>query len=341
MRSSAKTRSQTTRMKAIAADNDRNPMKTPNRSGNTVKRLTGRSTQELMSPSGPLSSRSPNIPMTSTFIEALRGNATGPSLGAMNLQTELGQAQTGGGAEDEPTQQSWSDKMRQKAAGVPKALVLVAGGIGTGFQQFLKERHNASMTNNELIATYKNQLMQGTPLKLRDIFWGNVTELNYSISAYVADLVMEHYADPEATDLPAEDERVLDPIMSMIETTSILTNQAVKMRLMGTKFCESPFVYHALCVIFTCDQELMSAIGILNARLGRLSGTAAGVALKEQPTCFGDLTLKSVGSISAWRQSTSMVLETIKKEIAKFRTEMPNPTDSFSVSVTNVLSCHV
>ena len=93
--------------------------------------------------------------MTSTFIEALRGNATGPSLGAMNLQTELGQAQTGGGAEDEPTQQSWSDKMRQKAAGVPKALVLVAGGIGTDFQQFLKERHNASMTNNELIATCK------------------------------------------------------------------------------------------------------------------------------------------------------------------------------------------
>ena len=120
--------------------------------------------------------------------------------------------------------------MRQKAAGVPKALVLVAGGIGTGFQQFLKERHNASMTNNELIATYKNQLMQGTPLKLRDIFWGNVTELNYSISAYVADLVMEHYADPEAKDLPAEDESVLAPIMSMIETTSILNNQAAKSR---------------------------------------------------------------------------------------------------------------
>ena len=106
---------------------------------------------------------------------------------------------------------------------------------------------------------------------------------------------------------------------------------------MGTKFYESPFVYHALCVIFTCDQELMSAIGILNARLGRLNGAAAGVALKEQPTCFGDLTLKSVGSITAWRQSTSMVLETIKKEIAKFRIEMPNPTDSFSVSVTNIL----
>ena len=171
MKSSAKTRSQ--RMKATAADNDRNPMKTPSRTGNTVKRLTGRSTQELMSPSRPLSSRSPNIPMTSTFIEALRGNTTWPSLGAMNLQTELGQAQTGGGAEDEPTQQSWSGRMRQKAAGVPKALVMVAGGIGTGFQQFLKERHNASMTNNELIATYKNQLMQGTPLKLRDIFWGD------------------------------------------------------------------------------------------------------------------------------------------------------------------------
>ena len=94
--------------------------------------------------------------------------------------------------------------MRQKAAGVPKALVLVAGGIGTGFQQFLKERHNASMTNNELIATYKNQLMQGTPLKLRDIFWGNTNELNYSIS-YVADLVM----DREITRRDAESNRLV------------------------------------------------------------------------------------------------------------------------------------
>ena len=222
MKPSAKTRSQTTMMKATAADNDRNPMKTPSRTGNTFKRLTGKSTQELMSSSEPLSSRSPNVPLTSTFIDALRGNATGPLLGAMNLQAEL--AQTGDGAEDEPPQQSWSERMRRKAAGVPKALVMVTGGIGTGFQQFLKERHNASMTNNELIATYKNQLMQGTPLKLRDIFWGNMNELNYSISAYVADLVMEHYADPEATDLPAEDESVLAPIMSMIETTSILTN---------------------------------------------------------------------------------------------------------------------
>ena len=126
--------------------------------------------------------------------------------------------------------------MRQKAAGVPKALVMVNGGVGTGYQQYLKERHNASLSNDELIATYKNQLLQGTPLKLRDIFWGNMNELNYSISAYVADLVMEHYADPETTDLPAEDESVLAPIMNMIETTSILNNQAVKMRLMGKNF---------------------------------------------------------------------------------------------------------
>ena len=70
--------------------------------------------------------------------------------------------------------------------------------------------------------------------------------------------------------------------MNMIETTSILNNQAVKMRLMGKNFYGSPFVYKALCVIFTCDQELTSVISILNARLGRMNGTAAGVALKEQ-----------------------------------------------------------
>ena len=222
MKSSAKTtRSQTARMKGVAADNERNPMKTPSRTGKTVNRIAGGGAQNL-SPSGPLTLRSPNITMPTTFIDALRGNATGPVLGAMNLQAEL--AQTGDGAEDEPPQQSWSERMRKKAARVPKALVMVNEDIGTGYQQFLKERHNASMTNNELIATYKNQLMQGTPLKLRDIFWGNMNELNYSISAYVADLVMEHYADPEATDLPAEDESVLAPIMSMIETTSILTN---------------------------------------------------------------------------------------------------------------------
>ena len=39
----------------------------------------------------------------------------------MNLQNELGQ-EPGDGAGDEPAQQSWSDQMRQKAAGVPKAL---------------------------------------------------------------------------------------------------------------------------------------------------------------------------------------------------------------------------
>ena len=147
MKSSAKTRSQT-RMKATAADNDRNPMKTPSRTGNTLKRITGTGSSE------PLSSRSPNVPLNSTFIDALRGNATGPVLGAMNLQAEL--AQTGDGAEDEPPeppQQSWSERMRKKTARVPKALVMVNEDIGTGYQQFLKERHNASMTNNELIAT--------------------------------------------------------------------------------------------------------------------------------------------------------------------------------------------
>ena len=333
-----KTRSQAARMKASAADNDRNPMKTPSRTGNTVKRLTGKSAQDQMSPSGPLSSRSPNVPMTSSFIDALRGNASGPLLAGMNLQAELGQEQqTDDGAGDEHAQQSWSERMRNKAAKVPKALVMVQGGVGTGYQQFLKERHNASMTNDELIATYKNQLLQGTPPKLRDIFWGNMNELNYYISAYIADLVMEHYADTETTDLPKEDESVLAPIMTMIETTPILNNQAVKMRLMGKNFYESPFVYKALCVIFTCDQELTSAISILNARLGRMNGTAVGVALKEQPTCFGDLTLKSVGLIALWRQSTSRVLETLKKEIVDFNTMMPDPNESFSGSVELIL----
>ena len=140
-----KTRSQAARMKASAADNDRNPMKTPSRTGNTVKRLTGKSAQDQMSPSGPLSSRSPNVPMTSSFIDALRGNASGPLLGGMNLQAELGQEQqTDDGAGDEHAQQSWSERMRKKAARVSKALVMVEGGVGTGYQQFLKERHNAS-----------------------------------------------------------------------------------------------------------------------------------------------------------------------------------------------------
>ena len=333
-----KTRSQAARIKASAADNDRNPMMTPSRTGNTVKRLTGRSAQDRMSPSGPLSSRSPNVPLTSSFVDALRGNASGLSLEGMNLQAELGQEQQmDDGASEGHARQSWSERMRQKAAGVPKALVLVDGGVGTGYQQFLKERHNASMSNDELIATYKNQLLQGTPLKLRGIFWGNLNELNYSISAYIAELVMEHYADSEVTDLPAEDESVLEPIMTMIETTPILNNQTVKMRLMGKNFYGSPFVYKALCVIFTCDQELTSAISILNARLGWMNGAAAGVALKEQPTCFGDLKLRSVGSITAWRQSTSRVLETLKKEIDNFRTKMPDPQESFSGSVKEIL----
>ena len=95
--------------------------------------------------------------MTSSFIDALRGNASGPLLAGMNLQAELGQEQqTDDGAGDEHAQQSWSERMRNKAARVPKALVMVEGGVGTGYQQFLKERHNASMTNDELIATYKN-----------------------------------------------------------------------------------------------------------------------------------------------------------------------------------------
>ena len=106
---------------------------------------------------------------------------------------------------------------------------MVEGGVGTGYQQFLKERHNASMTNDELIATYKNQLLQGTPPKLRDIFWGNMNELNYYISAYIADLVMEHYADTETTDLPKEDESVLAPIM---------TGRAVELEQMIYSFVE-------------------------------------------------------------------------------------------------------
>ena len=40
----------------------------------------------------------------------------------------------------------------------------------------------------------------------------------------------------------------------------------------------------------------------------------AGGAVKEQHTCFGDLKLKSVGSISAWRQMISSMLETIEKQ---------------------------
>ena len=106
---------------------------------------------------------------------------------------------------------------------------------------------------------------------------------------------------------------------------------------MGKNFYESPFVYKVLCVIFTCDQELTSAISILNAWLGRMNGTAVGVALKEQPTCFGDLTLKSVGSIALWRQSTSRVLETLKKQIVDFNTMMPDPNESFSGSVELIL----
>ena len=57
------------------------------------------------------------------------------------------------------------------------------------------------------------------------------------------------------TDLPAEDESVLEPIMTMIETTPILNNQTVKMRLMGKNFYGSPFVYKALCVIFTTRNQ--------------------------------------------------------------------------------------
>ena len=68
-----------------------------------------------------------------------------------------------------------------------------------------------------------------------------------------------------------------------------------------------------------------------------MNGTAVGVALKEQPTCFGDLTLKSVGSIALWRQSTSRVLETLKKEIVDFNTMMPDPNESFSGSVELIL----
>ena len=101
-----------------------------------------------MSPSGPLSSRSPNVPLTSSFVDALRGNASGLSLEGMNLQAELGQEQQmDDGASEGHARQSWSERMRQKAAGVPKALVLVDGGVYTGYQRFLKERHNASMSN--------------------------------------------------------------------------------------------------------------------------------------------------------------------------------------------------
>ena len=65
-----------------------------------------------MSSSEPLSSRSPNVPLTSTFIDALRGNATGPLLGAMNLQAEL--AQTGDGAEE--TKSDFNATMRKLAS---------------------------------------------------------------------------------------------------------------------------------------------------------------------------------------------------------------------------------
>ena len=50
--------------------------------------------------------------------------------------------------------------------------------------------------------------------------------------------------------------------------------------------------------------------------------------MKEKHTCFGDLTLSSVGLIEMWRQTVSSILESIEKEITKLKTMMPAPTES-------------
>ena len=159
--SSAKTRNQ--KMRATAADNDRNPMRTPNRNrtGETVKRLTGTSSSE---PPPPLSSRSPNVPISrspnvpNTFIDVLRGNATG--LGAVNLQGEL--AQMGDGAEE--TTLDFNATMRQLASEQARTLVMKNNTeFSVRMSQTMKEKHDPDLPETERIAMWMSQLTRNTP----------------------------------------------------------------------------------------------------------------------------------------------------------------------------------
>ena len=153
-------------MRATAADNDRNPMRTPNRNrtGETVKRLTGTSSSE------PLSSRSPNVPnVPTTFIDVLRGNATGlgAGLGAVNLQGEL-LAQMGDGADE--TASDFNATMRQLASEQARTLVMKNNTeFSARMSQTMKEKHDPNLRETERIAMWMSQSTRNTPYELRDL----------------------------------------------------------------------------------------------------------------------------------------------------------------------------